>query len=251
MMAASGCRSSRATSGARTRFPRVSGTTSWSGSIPASAISRLGTSPRGPPRKRATRGSASVPSGLGVYLDFADVDQTAGRADDPGAIRQSLRDVSAHHRRESVRGADADLPRRALHDGRALGRLQPDEHDTRPPCHRGSQLFRPWRQPARRQRPDAGLGRRLLRPAGHDRRLSRVLETGPDRCLASRRAASRSRRVGITHAAPRHQGQAYRGFVPPRAGQDHVGLLRHGAQRGRASEGARADPRLRAEFWRT
>jgi succinate dehydrogenase/fumarate reductase flavoprotein subunit len=33
-----------------------------------------------------------------------------------------------HHRREPVRSAHAHLPGAALHDGRALGRLQPDEH---------------------------------------------------------------------------------------------------------------------------
>jgi succinate dehydrogenase / fumarate reductase, flavoprotein subunit len=41
------------------------------------------------------------------------------------ALRQPLRDVRTHHRRESLRRADAHLSRRALHDGRTLGRLQP------------------------------------------------------------------------------------------------------------------------------
>ena len=91
------------------------------------------------PRDIASRAAKAVcdegrgvgPGGLGVYLDFADAIQRLGRADDPRAVRQPVRDVPADHRRESLRGADADLPGRALHDGRALGRLQPDEHDSR------------------------------------------------------------------------------------------------------------------------
>ena len=37
--------------------------------------------------------------------------QAARRGDDPRAVRQPVRDVPADHRRESVRGADADLSR--------------------------------------------------------------------------------------------------------------------------------------------
>ena len=47
------------------------------------------------------------------------------------ALRQPLRDVRAHHRREPLQGADAHLPRAALHDGRALGRLRADDHRPR------------------------------------------------------------------------------------------------------------------------
>ena len=46
----------------------------------------------------------------------------------------------------------------------------------------------------------------------------------------------------ITDAAAQGQWHQDRGPLPPRAGQDHVGLLRHGAQRRRAGEGAQADP---------
>ena len=81
------------------------------------------------------------------------------------ALRQPLRHVRAHHRRGPVRGADAHLPGRPLHDGRPVGRLQPDEHHPRPVRARRGELLRPRRQPPRRQRADAGPGRRLLRPA--------------------------------------------------------------------------------------
>ena len=46
------------------------------------------------------------------------------------------------------------------------------------------------------------------------------------------------------------QGQAHGRFLPSRAGQDHVGLLRHGAQRRGLEAGARARFReLREQFW--
>ena len=70
------------------------------------------------PRDIASRAAKAVcdegrgvgPGGLGVYLDFADAITRLGCADGPRAIRQSLRDVPAYHRRRSVSGADADLP---------------------------------------------------------------------------------------------------------------------------------------------
>ena len=50
--------------------------------------------------------------------------------------------------------------------------------------------------------------------------------------------------------AARDQGQADGGLVPSRAGQDHVGLLRHGAQRRQGSTQALGQIReLREEFW--
>ena len=74
---------------------------------------------------------------------------------------------------DPVPGADADLPAPALHDGRALGGLQPDEHHPRPVRARRGELLRPRRQPPRRERADAGPRRRLLRDPVHDRRLPR------------------------------------------------------------------------------
>ena len=83
------------------------------------------------PRLRATPSSASART-------------------DPREVRQPLRDVRAHHRREPVQGADAHLPRRPLHDGRALGRLQPDDHVPGPLRARRGELLRPRREPPRR-----------------------------------------------------------------------------------------------------
>ena len=97
----------------------------------------------------------------------------AGPQGHRGQVRQPLRHVRPDHRRGPVRGADADLPGRALHDGRAVGRLRPPVDDPRHVRDRRGQLLRPRREPARRQRADAGPGRRLLRPAEHDQRLPR------------------------------------------------------------------------------
>ena len=49
--------------------------------------------------------------------------------------------------------------------------------------------------------------------------------------VARRRARGRSQRPGDHPQTARSQGQAQRRFLPPRAGQDHVGAVRHGAQR--------------------
>ncbi len=98
-----------------------SATTSWSGSIRASATWRRATSRRAPRSRSAMRGVGSVPAGLGVYLDFRDAIQRLGRERHRRALRQPVRDVPAHHRRRPVSRADADLPGGALHDGRTCG----------------------------------------------------------------------------------------------------------------------------------
>ena len=110
------------------------------------------------PRDIASRAAKQVcdegrgvgPGGLGVYLDFADAIERLGRRRDPRAVRQPLRHVRAHHRREPVQGPDAHLPGRPLHDGRAVGRLQPDVHAAGAVRHRRGELLRPRREPAGR-----------------------------------------------------------------------------------------------------
>ena len=105
---------------------------------------------RGPRRRRER------PCGL---PGFQRRDQATRRRRHPGALRQPLRHVPEDHRRRSVCRADADLPGDSLHDGRALGRLQPDEHDSRAPRAGRGELLGPRRQSARRERPDAGTRR--------------------------------------------------------------------------------------------
>ena len=58
-------------------------------------------------------------------------DQAARARRHQGEVRQPVPHVQEDHRRGSVQGADAHLPGHPLHDGRALGGLQPDEHRAR------------------------------------------------------------------------------------------------------------------------
>ena len=115
---------------------------------------------------------------------------------------------------------------------------------------RRGQLLRPRRQPARRQRLDAGPGRRLLRAARHPQRL-------PGRRRRSSRSTPRTRRRARPPTRPRaHRGPAvhrrrpHGRLLPQGTRHHHVGLLRHGAHRG----GPDATPssrirELKAEFW--
>ena len=213
------------------------------------------------PRDIASRNAKAVcdegrgvgPSGLGVYLDFADAIERLGRDVDRGALRQPLRHVRADHRRGPVRGADAHLPGRPLHDGRAVGRLRPDEHDPRPVRARRGELLRPRRQPPRRQRADAGPGRRLLRPA-----RTRSATTSPTRPLdAGRRPTTRRSSRPQAAVAGRAStqllsinGTRTRRLVPPRARQRSCGTT--AAWRAPRRACARRSTEIRAlrdEFW--
>ena len=66
---------------------------------------------------------------------------TSRTQDDRRTLRKPLRDVRRHHRRRSVSRADAHLSGAALHDGRLVGRLQPDVDSPRLVCDRRGQLL--------------------------------------------------------------------------------------------------------------
>ena len=211
------------------------------------------------PRDIASRAAKAVcdegrgvgPGGLGVYLDFADAIRRLGRRHHPGALRQSVRDVPADHRRESVPAPHADLPGGPLHHGRALGRLQSDEHHPRPARDRRGQLLRPRRQPPGRQRADARAGRRLLRAAQHGRATTsappsrrrwrrripsfagsrRTSPSGPPGCSRSEASARSTRSTG-SWAGSCGTSAAWRGTRPAWARR------------------WRRIPELREEFWR-
>ena len=95
-----------------------------------------------------------------------------------------------------------------------------------------------------------GLSRRLLHHSLHDRQLSREQQTRQAWTNRIRRFATRLRacRTDDPEAAL-DQGQAHGGFVPSRAGQDHVGLLRDGAQRGGLERPSAKSASLREEYW--
>ena len=107
----------------------------------------------------------------GVYLDLADAVNRLGSevvAERYGNLIEMYERITGEN---PVRDADADLPRPALHDGRSLGRLRPDDHRSRSVCTRRGQLLRPWSQSARRQCPHAGTRRWVLHHPQHDRRV--------------------------------------------------------------------------------
>ena len=191
-------------------------------------------------KREVDAGRGVGPQKNGVYLDFADAIARLGRDVDRGALRQPLRDVRAHHRRGPVPGPDAHLPRHPLHDGRALGRLQPDEQRARPLRARRGELLRPRRQPPRcrarscRVSPTATSCCRPRSPTT-SRRCSARSPCPP----TTPRSATPRQHVRRQHApAAVDQRQALGRPLPPRARQDPVGQLRHGAQHGEPREGA-------------
>ena len=155
----------------RETFQRTSATTTSSASTRALEISRRATSPRARPRRSATRGAVSARPVSASTSTSRDAIQRLGKDAVAAKLRQPLRHVREHHRREPVSGADAHLPGDPLHDGRAVGRLQPDEHDPRAARHRRGELLRSRCEPPRGVGAHAGARRRLLRHPVHDRRL--------------------------------------------------------------------------------
>ena len=86
-------------------------------------------------------------------------------------------------------------------------------------------------------RADAGTGRRLLRHPLHDRQLPRAREARARGGHAPRRPGRAGGRGRTHEATALDRRLAHRVVLPPRAGQDHVGALRHGA--GQEGPGAR------------
>ena len=202
------------------------------------------------PRDIASRAAKNVcdegrgvgPGGLGVYLDFADAIERLGRKS-VEAKYGNLFDMYAQITGENPYETPMRIyPRRALHDGRPVGRLRPAELDPGTVRDRRGELLRPRRQPARRQRADAGPGRRLLRAAEHDQRLpgrGAVPQGGgvrPGRRRGGRLGAEPDREAALD------QGQPYGRLLPQGARPHHVGPLRHGAERGGPAQGHLADP---------
>ena len=65
--------------------------------------------------------------------------------------RRHPRNLREVRRRRSARRAHEDLPRHALHHGRPVGRLRPDDQHPRHLCRRRVRVPVPRRQPPRRQ----------------------------------------------------------------------------------------------------
>ena len=155
----------------RTRFPEAERDyflerryPSFGNLVPRDVASRerQGSVRRGPRRGRKR---------LGVYLDFRDAIERLGEE----VIRERYGNLFDMYERitgeDPYEVPDAHLPGRALHHGRAVGRLQPDEHHSGPVRAGRGEFLRSRRQPPGRQRADAGPGRRLFHPSVHHRRL--------------------------------------------------------------------------------
>ena len=193
------------------RSPRASATTTWSASTRRSATWCRATSPRGRRRTCATRAAAWAPAGSASTWTSPTPSRGSG-------VRRSRRKYgNLFDMYAQITGEDPyQMPMRiypAVHY--TMGGLWVD-YDLQstipgPVRDRRGELLRPRRQPAGRQRADAGAGRRLLRPAGHDQRLPgrRAVRAGrrPATRPPSRRCRTCSRRCSAArdqrHAHPR------------------------------------------------
>ena len=236
----------------RSRFPRRSATTTSSGATRASATSCRATSRRAPPRRCATRAAASARRGLAVYLDFADAIKRLG-ADVIRARYGNLFDMY-----KKITDEDPyKVPMRiypAVHY--TMGGLWVDynlmSNVPGPARARRGELLRPRREPPRRQRADAGAGRRLLRHPLHARRLPRRhgAADGHDRPRRVQGSRSRPCRTASTRLLPVKGDADRRANSTASSGAllwDHVGMARNDAG---LQQRARARFReLREEFW--
>ncbi len=139
------------------------------------------------PRDIASRAAKQVcdegrgvgPGGRGVFLDFADRIKRLGKP----VIAERYGNLFDMY--TTITGEDPYAvpmriyPARALHDGRAVGGLQPDVQRARPARDRRGELHRSRRQPPGRFGADAGPGRRLLRAAVHHRRTTSRTPSSP------------------------------------------------------------------------
>ena len=163
----------KATSGRRTRFRKPSAIIIWSGDIRASATWFRATWLRAMRRRFAMKAAAWAKAGLGVYLDFSDAIKRLGREDDSrNATATCSTCTSASRMKIRIKVPDAHLSGHPLHDGRPVGGLPPDEHDSRPVRAGRSELFRSRREPVGRERADAGLVGWIFHHSLHRRQLS-------------------------------------------------------------------------------
>ena len=125
------------------------------------------------------------PGGRGVYLDFADAIQRLGE----DAVRErygNLFDMYEKITGENGYRRRCAFIRRSITPWAALW-VDYNLMSTLPGLfvHRRGQFFRSRRQPPRRQRADAGPGRRLFHSALHHRPLFRLGQTGQGRRRAT------------------------------------------------------------------
>jgi succinate dehydrogenase / fumarate reductase flavoprotein subunit len=212
-----------------TTSPRTSATTTSSEATRASATSPRATSRRGRPRR-------SCDEGRGVGLEERRLPRLRRRHRALGenviaTATATCSTCTSASRARPVQGADAHLPRGPLHDGRAVGRLQPQSNDPRPVRARRGQLLRPRRQPPRRSALMQGLADGyFVIPYTIGNYLAGQAETVDDQDTP--RPPSRQ----VRGRPPDEEARlAIRGNRPDsfhrELGKHHVGRLRHGAHR--------------------
>ena len=136
----------RATTAGPRPSPRPSATTSSSAAIRATATSCRATSASRAAKAVCDEGRGVGPGGRASIS----TSREAAAASAPACCASATATSSSMYEHitgdDPLRGADADRPGRALHDGRALGRLRPHEHHPRP-LRRSARPTSPIRAP--------------------------------------------------------------------------------------------------------
>ena len=181
-------------------------------------------------------------SGLAVYLDFKDAIKRVG----PDVIREKYGNLFQMY--QKITDEDPyEVPMRiypAIHY--TMGGLWVDYNlmSTVPGLARPrrGELLGSRRKPARRQRADAGAGRRLLRHPVHDRPVPGEHAAAEGHYRSRRVQGCRQQRAAAHQHAAVGEGQPEHPGDSPRARTDHVGRRRDGAHRGQPDARARRDP---------
>ena len=223
--------------GPPTRSPRTSATTTWSASTRPSATWCRATSPPAPRRTSATRAAASAPAARASTSTSPTPSRRLGRA----AVEEKYGNLFEMY--ERITGENPyEVPMRiypAVHYTMGGLWVDYDLQTTVPGLfaigeanfsdHGANRLGA--------SRADAGPGRRLLRAAGHHRRLPgpRARHDAVDADAPRGRRGRRPRpRTGIDAAARRSTATAPSTPSTASSATLHVGVLRHGPHRGRA-----------------
>ena len=189
-------------------------------------------------------------SGLAVYLDFKDAIKRLGLEtikEKYGNLFQMYKKITDE---DAYKVPMRIYPGDSLHDGRALGGLQPDEQRAGPPRARRGQFLRPRRESARRQRADAGARGRLLRHPVHHRRLpgEQSAAEGDDRPRRVQGGRGQVADSGSTSCCRSRATAASARFIA--SSGESCGTT-SGWREPRRACGARSRqiPKLREEFW--
>ena len=231
------------------KHPETRGTTTWQAQsselrqpLPRDISSRAA-------KQACDEGRGVGPTELGVYLDFADAIKRLGEE----VIRERYGNLFDMYKKSPTRtptNAHAHLPRRSLHHGRALGRLQFDDHPAGRLLVLGEANFS-----------DHGANRLgacalmqgladgyFILPYTIGNYFASSKLTASRLITPSEATGGRTSPRGITN---RLLASTVSGLPPPapRPRQDACGQLRYGTERDWITQALAAIPALREEFW--